>query len=281
MKYYVADAFVDVPFTGNPAGVCVLDEWLPDSLLQAIATQNNLSETAFLVKNGVYEGGLWTRAPRAEAAENGGGAYAAHYGLRWFTPEMEIDLCGHATLASAFILNRFVEQEAAEVRFSTLSGGLSVARRGDLFEMDFPAKPMRRVAITQRMEKAVGEFALEAHIDRDLVLLLENEAAVARCEPNQTLVRELGYFALCVTAKGEGCDFVSRFFAPEAGIFEDPVTGSSHSELIPFWASRLGKAELTAKQLSRRGGTLYCRDCGRRVKIAGKARLYLEGEISV
>ncbi len=257
MRYYVADAFVDAPFTGNPAGVCVLDAPLPEELLQSIATQNNLSETAFLTKKG------------------------DHYELRWFTPEFEIDLCGHATLASAFILFSYFEQNAPVVRFSTLSGILTVLRRGDLFEMDFPAKPMRRVAITHDMEKSVGEFVLEAHMDRDLILVLENDIAVAQCRPNQTLVRDLDCFALCITAKGEDCDFVSRFFAPEAGIFEDPVTGSSHSELIPFWASRLGKTEMTAKQLSKRGGTIYCRDCGERVKIAGKARLYLQGEISV
>ncbi len=257
MKYYVADAFVNAPFTGNPAGVGLLDAWPDEELLQSVATQNNLSETAYLVKrDDIYE-------------------------LRWFTPEFEIDLCGHATLASAFILFSFVEKDASVVRFSTVSGVLSVARRGDLFEMDFPSKPMKRQAITSDMEKAVGEFVLEAHSDRDLILLLESESAVERCMPNQTLVREMDCFALCVTAKGESCDFVSRFFAPEAGIFEDPVTGSSHSELIPFWSSRLGKAEMTAKQLSKRGGTIYCRDCGERVKIAGKARLYLEGEINI
>ncbi len=257
MRYYVVDAFVEAPFTGNPAGVCVLDAWLPDSLLQSVATQNNLSETAFLVKK------------------------EEHYELRWFTPEFEIDLCGHATLASAFVLFSFIENDTGEIRFSTKSGALTVAKREDLYEMDFPARPMKRVPITPKMEKAVGEFVLEAHHARDLILLLENDIAVANCEPNQTLVRELGCFALCVTARGEDCDFVSRFFAPEAGIFEDPVTGSSHSELIPFWASRLGKADMTAKQLSRRGGTIYCRDCGHRVKIAGKARLYLEGKLNI
>lgn len=257
MKYYVADAFSDVPFTGNPAGVCFLDSWPAESLLKSIAKENNLTETAFLVKK-----------------EN-------IYDLRWFTPEFEIDLCGHATLASAFVIFRYVEKDAYEVRFSTQSGMLSVVKRGDLYEMDFPARPMKRVAITPNMEKAVGEFVLEAHRDRDLILLLESEAAVARCRPSRTLLSELDCYGLCVTAKGEDCDIVSRFFAPEAGIFEDPVTGSSHTELIPFWTSRLGKAELTAKQLSERGGTLYCRDCGERVKIAGKARLYLEGEISI
>ncbi len=257
MKYYVADAFSDVPFAGNPAGVCLLDAWPGDWLLKSIAKENNLSETAFLIKREQF------------------------YELRWFTPEMEIDLCGHATLASAFILFNFVEKEASILRFSTQSGILSVERRGDLFEMDFPARPMKRVAINPHMEKAVGEFVLEAYSDRDLILLLESESAVENCEPNQTLVREMDFFALCVTAKGESCDFVSRYFAPEAGIFEDPVTGSSHSELIPFWANRLGKSEMTARQLSKRGGTLYCRDCGDRVKIAGKARLYLEGEINI
>ena len=256
MKYYVVDAFTDELFKGNQAGVCLLDGWLDDALMQNIAFENNLSETAFVVKR------------------------AGHYDLRWFTPALEVDLCGHATLASAYVIFNFVEHGVSEVRFETRSGSLVVKKAGDLLEMDFPSRMPSPEVLTGEMCKAIGAPALEAHLSRDLVLLLENEQQVRELTPDFELIKRLGYFSVVVTAKGDEVDFVSRFFIPGAGINEDPVTGSAHCSLIPFWAGRLGKSTMVARQLSARGGTLYCENVnGQRVKIAGHAVLYLRGEI--
>jgi PhzF family phenazine biosynthesis protein len=256
MRYFVVDAFAEEVFKGNPAGVCLLDEWLDDQTLQRIAIENNLSETAFIV-------------PRHD-----------RYELRWFTPEKEIDLCGHATLASAFVLARFVHPERTTLRFDTMSGELTVERQGDLFVMDFPARLPVPIPVTRQMEEAIGVPVREAHRARDLLLLVDSEEQVRNLRPDLVQVAQLSdCFALVVTAKGDDADFVSRFFIPGSIIPEDPVTGSSHSTLIPFWADRLNKQKMTAKQLSKRGGTLYCEACGERVKIAGAAILYLKGEI--
>ena len=258
MKYFIVDAFTDKLFKGNPAGVCLPEEWPADEIMQNIAFENNLSETAFLVKN-----------------DDG-------YDLRWFTPEIEIDLCGHATLASAFVLSNFVDKNASVIRFKTMSGLLTVTKKGDLYEMDFPARKPDRVELTDQMSRAIGAPALEAYKSRDLLLLVENECQVLRLTPDFELMKQLpGCLAVIVTAKGKEVDFVSRVFAPGAGLPEDPVTGSVHCTLIPFWAERLGKEEMVAKQLSKRGGTLYCKNCGDRVKIAGKAALYLRGELLI
>lgn len=256
MQYYIADAFTDKLFKGNQAGVCLLDRWLDDETLQNIAAENNLAETAFVVKR-----------------EN-------CYGLRWFTPEVEVDLCGHATLASAFVISNFVDKNITDIRFKTKSGMLTVTKANDLYDMDFPARKPEQIEITSQMERAIGMPVLEAHISRDLLLLVENEQQVKKLTPDFELLKQLpDCFAVVVTAKGNDADFVSRFFAPGAGIPEDPVTGSSHSTLIPFWAERLGKNKMIALQLSKRGGMLFCEDCGNRVKISGKAVLYLHGEI--
>ena len=258
MKYYVVDAFSDKLFSGNQAGVCLLDEWLDDETLQNIAAENNLAETAFVVKRENY------------------------YDLRWFTPATEIDLCGHATLASAFVVTNYLDQGIILMDFHTKSGVLPVKRIEDLFEMDFPSRKPEKIEVTPLMKQAVGAPVLEAHKSRDMLLLLENEAQIKNLQPVFSLISKLpDCFALIVTAKGDSADFVSRFFAPNAGIPEDPVTGSSHSTLIPFWAERLGKEKMTAKQLSTRGGTLYCQNYGDRVKISGRATLYLQGEIFV
>lgn len=258
MQYFVVDAFAEEVFKGNPAGVCLLDDWLDDQTLQNIAAENNLAETAFVV-------------PRGD-----------RYDLRWFTPETEIDLCGHATLASAFVLTRFSEPGRTRVQFDTMSGELTVERQEDLFVMDFPARMPVRIPVTRQMEEAIGVPVREAHRSRDLLLLVDSEEQVQNLRPDLGLVAQLpDCFALIVTAKGDKADFVSRFFAPDAGIPEDPVTGSSHSTLIPFWAGRLQKQKMTARQLSKRGGTLYCEHDGDRVKIAGRAVLYLQGEIRV
>lgn len=254
MKYYVVDAFTDQKFSGNPAGVCVLDHWLDDLLMQKIAFENNLAETAFLVKKeGCYE-------------------------LRWFTPEVEIDLCGHATLASAFILMN-MKKELQEVTFNTKSGILKVKRDEDKYLMDFPSRKPVPCEIPPLLEAALGVRILGTFLSRDLLVLVEKESDVIHVSPDFSMLKKIDAFAFVVTAKGTTCDFVSRFFVPNAGIDEDPVTGSSHSTLIPFWSERLHKTEMTAKQLSKRGGMIYCKDCGPRVEIGGKAVLYLIGDI--
>ena len=256
MKYYIVDAFAETVFCGNQAGVCLVDEWPDDWLMQSIAAENNLAETAFVVNRGNY------------------------YDLRWFTPTTEIDLCGHATLASAFVISTFLDKTAGDMEFHTMSGVLSVRKIKDLYEMDFPSRAPKQVQVTELMGQAAGVTVQEAHLSRDMLLLLGSEREVAELKPDIGLLSQIpDCFAVVVTAKGDGVDFVSRFFAPNAGIPEDPVTGSSHSTLIPFWAERLGKSKTTAKQLSKRGGVLLCEHCGDRVKIAGHAALYLQGEI--
>ncbi len=259
MKYFVIDVFADKLFGGNPAGVCLLPAWPDDAVMQSIAMENNLAETAFLVRE-----------------DNGA------YGLRWFTPEVEIDLCGHATLAGAFVLMNEVKAVADTVDFHTQSGTLTVSKNGDVFTMDFPSRAPVPCDVPALLEQALGAPVMEAHMSRDLLVRLEDEDAVRNLRPDFTLLRQIGnVFAIIVTAQGSDCDFVSRFFAPGAGIPEDPVTGSSHCTLIPFWSERLGKQQMTARQLSARGGTLLCEDGGARVKIGGTAVCYLRGEISL
>jgi PhzF family phenazine biosynthesis protein len=258
LKYYVVDVFTDQLFRGNPAGICLSDNPLDKELMQKIAFENNLAETAFPIKRDGY------------------------YDLKWFTPEVEMDLCGHATLGCAFVLMNYVEKDMNTVQFETLSGRLTVTRSGDTYQMDFPARmpiPCPKPAV---LEKALGVKVLETHMSRDILALVESEEDVQNMSPDFALLRQLDDpFAIIVTAKGSDCDFVSRFFAPNAGIPEDPVTGSSHSTLIPFWSKRLHKKELTAKQLSQRGGSLFCRDRGDRVDIGGTAVCYLEGELKL
>lgn len=256
MRYYIVDAFTETIFKGNQAGVCLIDEWLDDALMQNIASENNLAETAFVVNRGNY------------------------YDLRWFTPETEIDLCGHATLASAFVISNLVDRNVSNMDFHTMSGILTVRKIDDLYEMNFPSRKPKPIQITSLMEQAIGASVHGAYLSRDMLLLLDSEQEVAELKPDMGLISKIpACFALIVTAKGDTVDFVSRFFAPNAGISEDPVTGSSHSTLIPFWAERLQKDKMVAKQLSKRGGTLFCENCGERVKISGKAALYLQGEI--
>jgi PhzF family phenazine biosynthesis protein len=255
MKYFVVDAFTDKPFCGNPAGVCPMDQWPADETMQRIAFENNLSETAFLVKRG-----------------NG------VYGLRWFSVEEEIDLCGHATLASTFVLS-LIDPFESEFAFETKSGLLKVKKAGGLFYLDFPSRKAEACAKPETLERALGAKVLETHRSRDLVALVSSAEVVLNLKPDFALLRGIEAFAVAVTAKGTDCDFVSRFFAPNAGMNEDPVTGSSHCTLIPFWKERLLKTEMVARQLSYRGGTLFCRDLGDRVEIGGSAVLYMVGEI--
>lgn len=256
MKYYVVDAFTDRHYCGNPAGVCLLEKWPEDEIMQKIAFENNLAETAFLVKNKDY------------------------YDLRWFTPEVEIDLCGHATLASAYVLMNYVDSTMKKVDFHTMSGVLTVSRSGDLFTMDFPSRKVIPCEKPELLERALGTKVLETYMSRDLMVLIEDETTLAELKPDMNLLRQMDdVFGIIVTAKGDECDFVSRYFAPNISIVEDPVTGSSHTNLIPFWSERLFKKELIAKQLSKRGGTLFCKDLGDRVEISGKAVTHLIGEI--
>lgn len=258
MRQYTVDAFTDRVFRGNPAAVCVLEEWLPDATMMAVTRENNLSETAFTVK----EGDLWH--------------------LRWFTPGGEIDLCGHATLATAAVLMRFCEKDASRVTFTTLSGRLAVEKRGDLYEMDFPAYGLRPVPVTDAMAEALGAEPSEAWMGRDLLCVFEDPAAVERLEPDQEKVRALDGLLVHATAPGkDGFDCISRSFAPKCGVAEDPVCGSGHCHIAPYWAGRLGKDTLVARQASRRGGTLCCTVHGSRVALAGKAALYAVSDIFI
>lgn len=257
LPLYQVDAFTSRLFGGNPAAVVLLDEWLPDDVLASIAAENNLAETAYVI-------------PRAEPMP-----------LRWFTPKVEVDLCGHATLATADVLFRHRFPEGSRLSFETRSGKLTVARDGELLSMDFPSRPGKPVEVTDELAAALGRRPREAHRARDLMAVFERESDVREIEPDLQRIWAIDAFAIIVTAPGTEVDFVSRFFTPRAGIPEDPVTGSAHCTLIPYWAARLGKTELTARQLSRRGGELYCRLRGERVDIAGRAVEYLCGEITV
>lgn len=250
---YQIDAFADRPFAGNPAAVMPLERWLPDAVMQAIAAENNLSETAFLVREG------------------------SGYRIRWFMPVGEIDLCGHATLASAFVVLTELEPGKDRVEFASMSGPLAVTRQGDTFHLDFPTRPPQPVPCPAGLAEALGVPVKETWLTRDLFALLEDEATVRNLKPDLEALSRLEPTSFVVTAKGTDCDFVSRCFAPREGIPEDPVTGSVHCVLIPYWAERLGRTQLFARQLSKRGGELYCELQGDRVQIAGKAVKVLEG----
>ncbi|MEO7145387.1 MAG: PhzF family phenazine biosynthesis protein [Bryobacteraceae bacterium] len=253
---YQVDAFASRLFSGNPAAVCPLDRWLPGDTLQSIAAENNLSETAFFVSED------------------------DKYRLRWFTPQAEVDLCGHATLASVFVIFTHLRPALQEVSFRTKSGKLTVRRRERGFlALDFPARSPAPCGIHPGLIAALGatpEIVLAA---RDYLVVYESEEQVRALRPNMQLLADTGRFAVIVTAPGRHADFVSRFFAPSQGIPEDPVTGSAHCTLIPYWSMRLGKPQLHALQVSTRGGELWCQDQGARVEIAGCAVQYLDGFI--
>lgn len=257
MKYYVVDAFAEKVFEGNPAGTCVLDQWLPEQLMQDITWENNLAETAFTVKE------------------------ADGYHLRWFTPGGEINLCGHATLAAAYVLMRFFEPKTDKITFQTKSGSLEVVKTNGLLEMDFPAYALTQVDVTTEIEEAIGVRPVEVWKGRDLVCVLENEAQVRSVQPDQTKVHQLDGLLLHVTAKGEQYDCISRTFAPKMGVAEDAVCGSGHCHIIPLWADKEKKETFVARQASRRGGTLYCKRQGDRIKMAGNTVLYSEAELHI
>ncbi len=256
-KIYQVDAFTDSLFSGNPAAVCPLNEWPDDRLLQNIAMENNLAETAFYVRRG------------------------DEYELRWFTPAVEVALCGHATLAAAFVLFHYEHHQGEKILFSTRqSGPLTVTKKGEYLTLNFPTDPIEPVVMTNEMAACFNSKPVKAFRGRtDHLLVFENEAEIRGILPDLNKIKAQFGRGVIVTARGEEADFVSRFFAPNVGIDEDPVTGSAHTSLTPYWSALLGKKEMTALQLSPRGGFLKCRYLGDRVEISGKAKLFMIGEI--
>ena len=257
LQIFQIDAFAERVFEGNPAAVCPLEEWLPDHILQKIALENNLSETAFFVPSG------------------------AGFRIRWFTPTTEVDLCGHATLASAYVLFNHLGHGGDTVRFESRSGILAVRRLGDRLELDFPNQAPKPCEAPANLLRAFSLERAECLKHQDYILVAEDLAQVVSARPDLDLLRKLDLRGVCLTALGDTHDFVSRFFAPRFGIDEDPVTGSSFTQLAPYWGARLGKQVMRARQVSSRGGEVECRLEGDRVFISGKAVLYLEGSIRI
>lgn len=257
LPIYQVDAFASEVFEGNPAAVCPLDEWIPDTTMQNIAMENNLSETAFFVRQG--DG----------------------YRLRWFTPTTEVDLCGHATLASAHVLFEHLGYEKQEIRFASNSGELKVKQREGRLVMNFPASELTESKPPAFLEEAVGIPAQELYRDTDYLYVVESEEQVRNLEPDIRQLKKANVRGVIVTAPGDEFDFVSRFFAPAAGVDEDPVTGSTHTMLTPYWSNRLHKNELAGRQVSQRGGTVYCLALGDRVELEGTAITFMQGEIEV
>ena len=261
LKLYQIDAFTDKLFAGNPAAVVPLKKWLPDELMQKLAMENNLAETVFFVPSNTKE---------------------ADYDIRWFTPSLEINLCGHATLASAYVIFNILEAQKRSVIFSSKSGLLTVKKKKDELRMDFPSwKPEMITDYPPGLKEVLGVNEIVAvYRYRDLLIELNKEEDVVNAKPDFTALKKMGEKVI-ITAPGKSVDFVSRFFAPIAGIDEDPVTGSAHSQLIPFWSEKLGKTMLYAKQLSDRGGDIYCEQNGDRVTMGGKCVFYMKGEFDI
>lgn len=257
MKQFVVDAFTENVFHGNQAAVCVLENWLPEVLMLNIAKENNFSETAFTVK-----------------CDNG-------YDLRWFTPGGEINLCGHATLGTSYVLFKYYEKDAENIVFHTLSGDLFISRQDKFIVMNFPAYHCNEIAVTELMSNAMGVIPEKAYIDRDLLLVYEDEKIIRELKPDFEALKLLEGHGVGVTAQGKNYDCVSRFFVPKLKVNEDPVTGSVHCMITPYWAKRLGKNVINAYQASERGGELRCELRGDRVIIAGKAVLYSVGDLNV
>lgn len=254
---YQVDAFANRVFEGNPAAVCVLDDWLDESLMQAIAQENNLAETAFCVARGdTYE-------------------------IRWFTPEVEVDLCGHATLAAAYIFFEEIGVDRASLEFHSKSGPLKVSQAGELYTMDFPAEPPLPCEEPPGLAAALGCEIIACHKNIDYLIEVPSEKDLASIEPIYGGIADLDARGVIVTAKSEQYDFVNRFFAPAVGIDEDPVTGSAFTKLIPFWAEKLDRDSLSTKQISKRGGEVFCQMRGKRVSISGKAVLFARAKISI
>lgn len=257
MKQYIVDAFTDHIFSGNPAAVCVIDQWLSDSLMMKITRENNLSETAFAVKEG------------------------SSYRLRWFTPGGEIDLCGHATLGTAYVIMNFYEPEASRVSFQTMSGELIVTRKADLYEMTFPAYDLTEVPVTREMTEAIGVKPSAAYMGRDLLCILDKKVKIEEINPDTEKVKNLDGLLLHLSVQGAQVDCKSRSFAPKLNVVEDPVCGSGHCHIVPYWVKTLGKDQLTCYQASERGGMLYCRQEGTHIYMAGKAALFSTAELNI
>ena len=258
IKQYIIDTFTDKVFSGNPAAVCVMDVWLPDNIMMNITKENNLSETAFAVKKD-----------------------KGKYSLRWFTPGGEIDLCGHATLGTAFVIMNFYDKKVNEISFETLSGELIVKRNDDFFEMDFPKYDLKEVDVTEEIVDAIGYKPTKAFMGRDLLCIFDNENIINKINPDLIKVEKLDGLLLHVTATSNEYDCISRSFAPKLNVAEDPVCGSGHCHIIPYWAEQKYKNELIAYQASSRGGTLYCKVKSDRITLAGKACLYSVAEINI
>lgn len=255
-KIFQVDAFTLEAFSGNPAAVLILDNWLCDELMQKIAEENNLSETAFTVNKGDY------------------------YELRWFTPDVEVDLCGHATLATAQVLFNHLEYSGNVIQFESKSGILKVRKDGDLLVLDFPTDRIEKISVPTALLSSMNIKPVDAYKGKtDIMLIYQNQADIERLRPDFGKMYAATVRGVIATAKGNECDFVSRFFAPCVGVNEDPVTGSAHTTLIPYWTEKLGKKEMIAIQLSKRRGYLKCKYLGERVEIAGKAITYMEGFI--
>jgi predicted PhzF superfamily epimerase YddE/YHI9 len=258
LDFYQIDAFATEVFRGNPAGVIYLPEWLADETLQKIAQENNLAETAFIVKT------------------------TERFEIRWFTPTLEVDLCGHATLAAAYVMQNYYGYNQEAIEFQSKSGRLEVLFAKPLLSMIFPSRPGRECRMPEQLLTGLRIKSFKNIVKaRDYLVELESREEVQKINPDMELLKIPGCLGIIVTAEGGDCDFVSRFFAPGAGIPEDPVTGSAHCTLIPYWAERLKKKKLTALQVSQRGGELGCEDLGTNVKISGKAVTYLAGTITV
>ena len=257
LPIYQIDAFSSDVFKGNPAAVCPLSEWLPDETMQSIAQENNLSETAFFV-------------PKGDC-----------YHIRWFTPVSEVDLCGHATLGSAYVLFNILGYENDAIRFDSKSGILVVTRQDDWLTLDFPKQPPVTCDTPEEIFAAFNVEPIECLMSVDLIAVFENEVDVESANPVLEKLKNIDSRGVIITAKSTRYDFVARFFAPKLGVPEDPVTGSAYTQLAPYWASKLGKVNLNAKQMSPRGGELYCEMAGDRVLISGKAAKYMEGKIMI
>ncbi|MBR1821285.1 MAG: PhzF family phenazine biosynthesis protein [Clostridia bacterium] len=258
MKQYIVDAFTDEPFAGNPAAVCVMESWPSETSMMKLAMENNLSETAFIVKE------------------------PQEYHLRWFTPGTEVELCGHATLASSFVIMNYYDPNSSEVHFHTLSGELIVHRKDNLYEMNFPTYELREIPVTDEMEGAFGVKPMKAILGLDLICVFENEDIVRNMQPDQELLMGIEGRIQNVTAAGRETDCVSRSFAPKLAVFEDPVCGSSHCQIADYWSNELGKREIDAYQASKRGGYLHCEMIGNgRIAISGKATVVAVSEILV
>lgn len=268
LTLFQVDAFADKLFTGNPAAVIPLKKWIPDELMQQLAMENNLAETVFFVPS---------------SSPNGGSRKGAvDFDIRWFTPALEINLCGHATLASAYVIFEMLKTKKKKVVFDSQSGLLTVTKKKGLFEMDFPSwLPERITAYPEELLASLGNPEIAGvYKNREYMVELMNEEAVKQCNPDFSLMRKVDRMVI-ITAPGKEVDFVSRFFAPNSGIDEDPVTGSAHAQLIPFWSDKLGKKKMVAKQLSRRGGTIYCEQKGERVFMGGQCVFYMKGRIEI